>query len=276
MEHNDHQPIDLFLNDCGTCSCEPGQICSFSPCRDYLLHFISGGNGYLYSNNQCFPFREGQLFLCFPDTADYRIQADKLYPLSYMWISFNGSKAESTVVHTNLSPDHPVCSLLIPAAPVKELIQNLILTDSATLSGEIKKLGYLYRLFALLTASYQASHPKKTTLEYPAKTYAAYAMEYINNNYDRASITDIANQIGIDRSYLHHIFKEFFQVSPQEYLISYRLKTAASLLTETKVSISQVANVVGYDDSLQFSKIFKKHYGCSPKHYRNQVCKERK
>lgn len=275
MNYNDHHPVDLYLDDCGGCLCKPDQLRFCPSCGEYLLHFVSSGSGTFYAKDRPFPISAGQFFLCFPNEADYRIHSDKSDPLSYTWISFHGSKAESTILHTSLSPDTPVCSLLIPAAPVRELLQNLLSVDAACLSGDVKRIGYLYRLFAALSASCQASHPEKTIREYPAKTYALYAMEYINNNYGETNITDVANQIGIDRSYLHHIFKQFFQLSPQEYLISYRLKTAASLLTETNASISQIAEVVGYEDSLQFSKIFKKYYGSSPKHYRNQICKER-
>lgn len=275
MEHSKQQPVDLYLNDCGICSCKPEQTHILPASDDYVIHFVSDGKGSFYSKNRRFPLAANQVFLLFPNESGCRVLSDAGEPISYLWASFNGSKAESAVTHTSLALDEPVCSLAVPADQIKELMQEILSADSSDLPDELRRIGYLYRLLASLTASYQASHPKKTTREYPSKTYALYAMEYINNNYDHTNITDVANQIGIDRSYLHHIFKQFFQISPQEYLVSYRLKTAASLLAETNASVSQISQVVGYEDSLQFSKIFKKYYGYSPKHYRAHTCKER-
>lgn len=49
-----------------------------------------------------------------------------------------------------------------------------------------------------------------------------------------------------------------------------RMEKAKSLLRKTNMSINAISNALGYTDQLAFSKIFKKHYGVSPKIYRSR------
>jgi len=78
----------------------------------------------------------------------------------------------------------------------------------------------------------------------------------------------IAAHICIDRYYLHRIFKNFTNKSPQEYLLCLRMEKAASLLQNTELRISDVSRSVGYSDPLLFSKTFKKSKGLSPSDFR--------
>lgn len=93
-------------------------------------------------------------------------------------------------------------------------------------------------------------------------------------HYAHAKISDIASYIGITRSYLTHIFKQKMEISPQEYLVSYRLEQGSRLLRTTRMSIGEIAEKIGYENPLTFSKIFKNVYGVSPKNYRLRVLKQ--
>ena len=83
-------------------------------------------------------------------------------------------------------------------------------------------------------------------------------------------INDVAQQIGINRSYLTSIFRKQVGMSPQEYLMQYRMDKAQDLLVESDISVQEIALRVGYENALTFSKIFKSYYGLSPAHYRQQ------
>ncbi len=64
------------------------------------------------------------------------------------------------------------------------------------------------------------------------------------------------------------------EISPQEYLVSYRLEQGSRLLRTTKMSIGEIAEKIGYENPLTFSKIFKNVYGVSPKNYRIRVLEQ--
>lgn len=66
-------------------------------------------------------------------------------------------------------------------------------------------------------------------------------------------------------------FKRHFAVSAIAYLLRVRLHQAAYLLRDRNMSITEIALRVGYADIYHFSKLFKQHYGCSPRAVRKQV-----
>lgn len=275
MNIADHQTSDLYVNKYGVKHCKSGSSHTRTCHHEYVLLFITEGTGHALLPSQTCSLYRGQTLLLYPDQGNYKICPDTDSNLAYMWIAFYGDQVHSLLEHTSFSSADPACSLHVSLDRVEHIFLNLLEIDGSSLPEEIRKTGYLYRLLSLLTASHRVVQQKGNGHAYPSKTYAIYAKEYIKNNYSHTSIIDIANYIGIDRSYLHHVFKKNFEVSPQEYLIQCRLSEAESLLKETSLSIQKIAHEIGYEDSLQFSRIFKKHYGCSPKCYRNSISKER-
>ena len=59
-------------------------------------------------------------------------------------------------------------------------------------------------------------------------------------------------------------------MSPQEFLMNFRMEKAASLLCDTQSPINAIAYEVGYVDALSFSKAFKRRYGMSPSEFREK------
>ena len=68
-------------------------------------------------------------------------------------------------------------------------------------------------------------------------------------------------------SYIGCLSKEFSFLTPH-YNIDYKMHKAANLLVSTSLSVKEIANNVGYEDQLVFSKAFKKKFGMSPKNYK--------
>ena len=82
-------------------------------------------------------------------------------------------------------------------------------------------------------------------------------------NRPKTTYREITNQIT-------NIFKSVTKMSPQEYLMNYRMEQAKNMLKNTDMKVSDVAETVGYHDPLTFSKMFKKSVGMSPSEYREQ------
>lgn len=76
------------------------------------------------------------------------------------------------------------------------------------------------------------------------------------------TINEVANHVNLSRSYLYKMFIKNLKVSPQKYLINLRMYKATLLLKNTKFPIGEVANKVGYSDSLLFSKTFQNIFLC--------------
>lgn len=98
----------------------------------------------------------------------------------------------------------------------------------------------------------------------------ASAISYIQNHYNRKiSLTSVAEQVGLSSGYLCRIFKEETGQSITSYINHLRMVQAASLLNAGNDYIKEVAMLVGFDDQLYFSRMFKRYYGVTPSEYRN-------
>lgn len=270
-----HQTTDLYLSYCGIESCPEDH--SYGPIArsEYLIHFVIRGRGYFQINNHEYTLAANQAFLIPPNVETY-YYTDSNNPYTYVWVGFDGTKVPDYLAQTDLSSEHPVCDLNIPAAEFETLIDSIMQVKELTLPNELKRVGYLYRILSLLIYSSQSSASGKTILNYSPETYVEYALQYIEHHYNKITVNDITEYVGVNRSYLHSIFKKKLNMSPQEYLISYRLNIAKSMLLETNLSITDIALQTGYNDSSSLSKAFKKQYGFPPSSARSTDSPERK
>lgn len=95
--------------------------------------------------------------------------------------------------------------------------------------------------------------------------------KYIEENYyKKITMEEIAAKFYLNKNYMRTLFVKNMGVSPKQYLQSVRMARAKYLLCSSDESIKLIANSVGYDDSLLFSKTFKEHYKCSPSDYRRK------
>ena len=56
-----------------------------------------------------------------------------------------------------------------------------------------------------------------------------------------------------------------------QYILSIRISNAESLLEATEYNMTEISNIVGYENPLYFSRIFKKMKGLSPSEYRKRI-----
>ena len=95
---------------------------------------------------------------------------------------------------------------------------------------------------------------------------------YIDSRLDsKISVQELAYKFGYERSYLYRIFMEENGISPQKYIVSWRIQKAKRLLMETDLPISQIASQVGYESYASFTKIFIKETGETPGGFRNKI-----
>lgn len=269
LEHLNHNSIDLWLSTCGIQNCNGGHF--FGPGkRDvFILHFICDGKGIFISKDKTWTLGKGDVFLVKPDTEVY-YAADEKNPWSYLWVGFQGLKASTYLAYAGFEGDI-LTGRCKDTSLIFSYIQQMIICRQLTYANELKREAALLQIFSALIEEYRSSLSKEQQYDYPYRIYVEQAIDYIQNNFkSNVRINDIAMYIGIDRSYLSGIFKEVTEISPQEYLLRYRMERAEVLLKESRKKISEIAVLVGYNDPLTFSKMFKKYKGLSPLQYREK------
>lgn len=94
--------------------------------------------------------------------------------------------------------------------------------------------------------------------------------QYINSHYKTANLGELASQLHHPLSTLSKMIRQYTGFTFQELLIRKRLQNAVMLLMETNLSIEEIAVKIGYENHSYFYRIFKKHYGMTPRQYRIQ------
>ena len=98
-----------------------------------------------------------------------------------------------------------------------------------------------------------------------------YAVSYFNENYNKdISIEQYAESRGMSVSWFIRNFKKYTGLTPMQFIVSRRINNAQLLLEQTNYSINEIAKVVGYDNQLYFSRLFRKQKGFSPSQYRKR------
>lgn len=87
-------------------------------------------------------------------------------------------------------------------------------------------------------------------------------------NRELISIETVADSLNISNSSMLKVFKKVYSLSPKEYLDQLRYNKAKSLLNQPKLSIGEISEIIGYQNTSHFSRQFKKWSGYSPKYYK--------
>ena len=96
-------------------------------------------------------------------------------------------------------------------------------------------------------------------------------MQYIQGNYAKQiSLGDIAGTVMLSKSSVLNIFKNTIHTSPIQYLLNYRLKRGAKLLSTTENSVASIARDTGFENVGYFCRKFKERYQLTPSEYRKK------
>lgn len=235
-------------------------VTHFGPAqRDlYIIHYIISGKGYF---NGC-KVNKGQGFLITPGMSEH-YYPDPENPWSFFWVIFSSPIAEKFFEKYNADSKTLIFEYRNTYA-VTDAVNRLVSAKrSLYASSELMEI--------FLHVFNSPEHIQKEN-EKAADTYYHYAVSYINTNLFRSITVDNLTEIlGITQPYLYNIFISKCDISPKKYIISRKLSKAKQLLSETDMPISEIAASVGYSDALNFSKMFKKNTGYSPKAFREIV-----
>ena len=99
-------------------------------------------------------------------------------------------------------------------------------------------------------------------------------LDYIKlNRSNNLRVSDIALHFGYNEKYLSHLFATLTGIPLKQFILNRKMESANFMLTDTNKSISDIARELGFSDSHNFSRAYKKLTGLSPSEYRNAFSK---
>jgi len=265
----------LFVNCCGCSQTE--SLHSFGPAAKphYLIHFVLSGKGIFRSHEKEYKLEAGYGFLITPGELAF-YQADEEDPWSYLWVGFWGSRAEEYLKVMGLSDRHPIFSC-DRSEELYSIVRDMMEHNTYGVADELRRNGLLGVFLSVLADGVLAGGGGIVApdAEDKGNEYVKKAISYIQSNYcNPIKVTDVAEFVCINRSYLYTLFEAILGMSPQQFLTTFRITKAKELLESTSFSIESIALSCGYSDAMVFTKAFKAMRGMSPSQYRRESHKE--
>lgn len=234
--------------------------------RDYQILYVANGKTHFWFDGREEIVSTGHMVLYKPEEIQKYVYYLEDNP-EVFWIHFTGSDVKNILAYHGISLDEHVfyCGVLPDyKALFRKIIQEL----------QLCRYGYedyIASLFndILLLVDRQQHEQKKTTGNVQEQIERAAA--YFNENYNtKISIDDYAESLHISTNWFIHNFKQYAGMSPAQYILSLRMVNAQSLLERTTYNIKEISEIVGYENPLYFSRVFKKEIGKSPAQYRKE------
>lgn len=264
IEFPEAEKEELHINSFGRSVTKPGHRYGPAVRSFCLIHYIVEGEGEFSVNGTACHLRAGQGFLIEPDYLT-TYTADLEHPWTYVWLGFSGQKAKSVLSAIGLSQNSPIFTC-DPALHPEQYIMDMLEHNYATPSDVYRRQAMMLLFFSALAQS-----RRELLADQPENAYVAQAVRYIQDHYhEPLLVEEIARYVGLNRSYLSTLFKQYTGLSPIKYLQTFRMTRAAHLLSLTQLPVSAVAYSCGYQETESFHKAFKQHTGLSPKRYRER------
>lgn len=242
--------LDLNPINAGQADLNPGHVWGPASVGNVLIHKILSGHGTLYARGQIYHLTVGDAFIIMPGEVAKWVADDK-DPWIYQWIGFGGRLAKEFSQVSSVFP--------APEWMFSHLNPDIIEPDD---NLEYMLSGDLMHLYGALIKS---QHKKQR------QDHIVRAMEYIRAHFsEEITIQQISDHVGLNRDYLARLFKKKTGKTLQAQITKNRIDEAYRCLY-LDMSVKEAALYAGFKDATNFSKLFKKINGVSPKQWKKEI-----
>ena len=203
----------------------------------------------------------GNLCFLLPDEW-HRYRPDPETGWDEYWVSFDGDMPRRLLEQGILSPDQAVYDVGLNESILrcyKDLMDVV----------EADRIG-CRQIAATLTAQLIARARAATRVDDdPAQKMVSDAVFHIEQNVDRPiDFKQLAEKVNVGYSSFRHEFKRHIGLSPKQYHLQLRISSAKSLLTNTTLTVNEIAGALNFGSPYYFMKLFKKRVEMSPTQWR--------
>lgn len=229
--------------------------------EDIELLYVIKGKGTIMCNGTRYNVSDGNMFVAFPNQVHHHVGYENgdyilliIKPsqlLAYANIFFDGEPT-SPVISIEEGEDDNILFLL------KTALYEYLRDGYSTVIE-----GYITTLFGKLLRYYDI---KKKDV---SRNKVMQILNYCSENYkEPLTVDDVATALSISRSTVSHTFANHVKIGFCDYINMLRLVDARALLRNTDMSITDIAQSVGFETIRTFNRAFLKERGISPSQYR--------
>jgi AraC-like DNA-binding protein len=231
------------------------------------LFYIIGGKGQFLIEDQLYPVNANNLVVINPNVTHTEVSLNA-QPLEYIVLGIDGVELQTS------DTSNGKFSILdqFESVEISGCLRNILR------EMELKSTGYedvcqAYMEILIIRLM------RNTALAVPAEPQTASRnrqcaaiRRYIDLHFKEAlTLEQLAEEGHMNKYYLSHAFKREYGISPINYMISRRIEESKYLLAETDLSMSQIAQLLGFSSLSYFSQVFRRTQFLSPMEYRQRT-----
>lgn len=222
------------------------------------LTFILGGESNVYIDGIKHVLKQGDVLVNFPNAVHWHDDYSKnlncfiiLFPVSTL--------PQLKKVFLTKKPSFPI---------IKNIDNNIInlIVNINTYQGELKNevnQGLLLTAVSMLLDKLELTD--KPVLDNKVNEIFNFCDENYNKN---LTIEEVAKHLYISKAYVSYIFSKILKINFRTYINSIRLGKAIKMLTETNLSITEIAFESGFESIRTFNRVFKNEMKVTPLQYK--------
>lgn len=235
--------------------------------QDYQLLYVAAGKVHFYFDRQEVVVPAGHIVVYRPHERQEYVYygTDRT---QVCWMHFTGNDVESVLGKYRFPlTGHTV---YVGKSAAFETVFESIIREISTREPQFEAMSSAhFTQLGLLVARAQETHPDVP--RHPMSDEVETAKQYFQQHYSEPiSISQYAAAHHISTCWFIRSFRALTGQTPLQYIQTVRMDNAAILLRQSQYTVSEVAAMVGVEDPLYFSNLFKKHKGLSPSAYRKQ------
>lgn len=235
---------------------------------DFQLLYIAAGKAHFHFDGKEQIVTAGHMVLYRPkEPQKYEYYGED--QTEVYWVHFTGGNVTNILRSYGLSDDKRVfyCG---SGLDYRNLFRTMINELQMCRENYAEMLEmYLRQVFIMLHRYFLTS---LTTNNSHAVEEIDRATLYFNEHYnENINIDEYAQSNHVSVSWFIRNFKHCTGSTPMQYILSKRIYNAEILLQNSSYNLTEIADIIGYDNPLYFSRIFKKVKGISPSEYRKCI-----
>ncbi len=234
---------------------------------DYQLLYVASGKTVFYFNGEPREVTAGHMILFQPRQEQHYAYFAKDKPQVY-WVHFTGSNVKNILRHFDIPLDKLV--FYSGTSPVYTYLFKEMIQELQNCPVGYQELLEMY-LRQLLLQIQRSRMERKPIVNSQIHEDMEQACRYFQDHYSESiNIEEYAKSHGMSVSWFLRNFRQVTAQSPMQYILTLRINNAVVLLETTDYNITEISSIVGYENPLYFSRIFKKQKGISPSDYRKE------
>ena len=201
--------------------------------------------------------------MVFPSTCTGELSSKNDNPVFY-WCTTNDEWLVRSLMQCGYSDSEFVLGNTEQMETIIEQFEQAIYNFTENCDQRMNLLGRMMCLFSFISS---VAVKKQTVSDKIFKR----CLNRIESTSGNVTVDFLAKHYFVSRRHLYTMFKEYKNMSPNEYIMTVRMRAAEKYLVSTNYSVAEIAELIGYSNYSHFTRAYTKHFGISPSDKRKQA-----